>query len=106
MQLWQIHVAEQAIMDDIEINPDKYEGKKLSELTDEEEFDEENSVQYTQDYYKETLLNKRIVVSILRLANHFACLIIINFFSLFICITARECKRSRLGGCICRTPGA
>lgn len=53
-------------MDDMEINPDKYEGKKLSELTDEEEFDEENSVQYTEDYYKESLLPKRIVVSILR----------------------------------------
>ncbi|PWA75070.1 nucleic acid-binding, OB-fold-like protein [Artemisia annua] len=59
--LWQIHVAEQLIMDDMEINPDKYEGKKLSELTDEEEFDEENSVEYTQDYYKESLLPKRIV---------------------------------------------
>ncbi|GJT17834.1 protein plastid transcriptionally active 10 [Tanacetum coccineum] len=59
--LWQIHVAEQLIMDDMEINPDKYEGKKLSELTDEEEFNEENSVQYTQDYYKESLLPKRIV---------------------------------------------
>ncbi|XP_071692264.1 protein PLASTID TRANSCRIPTIONALLY ACTIVE 10 [Rutidosis leptorrhynchoides] len=59
--LWQIHVAEQLIMDDMEINPDKYEGKKLSELADEEEFDEENSVQYTQDYYKESLLPKRIV---------------------------------------------
>lgn len=65
LQLWQIHVAEQLIMDDMEINPDKYEGKKLSELTDEEEFDEENSVQYTQDYYKESLLPKRIVVSTL-----------------------------------------
>ncbi|KAJ0723469.1 putative S1 domain, nucleic acid-binding protein [Helianthus annuus] len=59
--LWQIHVAEQMIMDDMEINPDKYKGKKLSELTDEVEFDEENSVQYTQDYYKESLLPKTIV---------------------------------------------
>lgn len=53
------------IMDDMEINPDKYKGKKLSELTDEEEFNEENSVQYTQDYYKDTLLPKTIVVSTL-----------------------------------------
>ncbi|XP_076887971.1 protein PLASTID TRANSCRIPTIONALLY ACTIVE 10-like [Bidens hawaiensis] len=59
--LWQIHVAEQMIMDDMEINPDKYKGKKLSELTDEVEFDEENSVQYTEDYYKESLLPKTIM---------------------------------------------
>lgn len=65
LQLWQIHVAEQMIMDDMEINPDKYKGKKLSELTDEVEFDEENSVQYTQDYYKESLLPKMVVVSTL-----------------------------------------
>lgn len=54
-------------MDDMEINPDKYEGKKLSELADEEEFDEENSVQYTEEYYKASLLPKRIVVSALDL---------------------------------------
>lgn len=60
-KLWQIHVAEQMIMDDMEINPDKYKNKKFSELTDEEEINEENSVEYTQAYYKETLLPKRIV---------------------------------------------
>ncbi|XP_076957932.1 protein PLASTID TRANSCRIPTIONALLY ACTIVE 10-like [Bidens hawaiensis] len=59
--LWQIHVAEQMIMDDMEINPDKYKGKKISELTDEVEFDEENSVQYTEDYYKDSLLPKTIM---------------------------------------------
>ncbi|KAJ9567700.1 hypothetical protein OSB04_003666 [Centaurea solstitialis] len=60
-KLWQIHVAEQMIMDDMEINPEKYEGKKLSELTDEEEINDENSVEYTKAYYKEALLPKRIV---------------------------------------------
>ncbi|KAI3673593.1 hypothetical protein L6452_39716 [Arctium lappa] len=60
-KLWQIHVAEQMIMDDMEINPDKYKDKKLSELADEEEINDENSVEYTQAYYKETLLPKRIV---------------------------------------------
>ena len=28
MQLWQMHVAEQMIMDDLEANPDKYQGEK------------------------------------------------------------------------------
>lgn len=65
MQLWQIHVAEQMILDDIEANPEKYKGKKLSELTDEEEFDERNSVEHTKVYYKKSLLPKMIIVSIL-----------------------------------------
>ncbi|KAK4395628.1 protein PLASTID TRANSCRIPTIONALLY ACTIVE 10 [Sesamum angolense] len=56
--LWQIHNAEQMILDDMEANPNKYKGKKLTELTDEEEFDEENSVEYGKAYYKKTLLPK------------------------------------------------
>lgn len=64
MQLWQIHNAEQMIVDDIEINPDKYKDKKLSELTDEEDFDEENSVEYTKTYYKKSLIPLMILVSI------------------------------------------
>lgn len=64
MQLWQLHVAEQMILDDMEINPDKYKDKNLKELTDDEEFDEENSVEYTEAYYKKTLLPKMILVSI------------------------------------------
>lgn len=63
MQLWQIHVAEQMILDDLEVNPDKYKGKKLSELTDDEEFDEENSVEHTKAYYKKSLIPKVILVS-------------------------------------------
>lgn len=63
MQLWQIHVAEQMILDDMEVNPHKYEGKKLTELTDDEDFDEENSVEYTKVYYKKSLLPKKILVS-------------------------------------------
>lgn len=62
MQLWQIHVAEQMILDDWEANPDKYKDKKLSELTDDDDFDEENSVEYTKAYYKKTLLPKIILV--------------------------------------------
>ncbi|GER31987.1 plastid RNA-binding protein, partial [Striga asiatica] len=55
-KLWQIHNAEQMILDDMGANPDKYKDKKLSELTDEEEFDEENSVEYGKAYYKKALL--------------------------------------------------
>lgn len=72
------------IMDDMEINPDKYKGKKLSELTDDEEFNEENSVQYTQDYYKDSLLPKTIMVSTLFYTDHFVKFwFIIFFFILF-----------------------
>lgn len=63
MQLWQIHVAEQMILDDLEANPEKYKDKKLSELTDDEDFDEENSVIYTKAYYKKSLIPKVILVS-------------------------------------------
>lgn len=64
MQLWQIHVAEQMIIDDFKINPDKYENKRLSELEDDEDFDEEKSVEYTKVYYKKSLLPKMILVSL------------------------------------------
>lgn len=60
-KLWQLHVAEQMILDDMEINPDKYKDKKLTDLTDDEDFDEENNVEYTKAYYKKTLLPKMIV---------------------------------------------
>ncbi|RDY04893.1 Protein PLASTID TRANSCRIPTIONALLY ACTIVE 10, partial [Mucuna pruriens] len=55
-KLWQINVAEQMILDDMMINPDKYKGKKLSDLADEEDFDEQNAVQYTKVPYKNTLV--------------------------------------------------
>ncbi|XP_057488763.1 protein PLASTID TRANSCRIPTIONALLY ACTIVE 10-like [Actinidia eriantha] len=60
-KLWQINVAEQMILDDMEANPDKYKHKKLSELTDDDDFDEENYVEYTKAYYKKTLLPKMIM---------------------------------------------
>lgn len=50
------------ILDDMEANPDKYKDKKLTELTDEEEFDEENSVEYGKAYYKKTLLPRMTLV--------------------------------------------
>lgn len=51
------------ILDDWEMNPDKYRDKKLSELSDEEDFDEENSIEYTKVRYKNSLLPKKILVS-------------------------------------------
>lgn len=63
MQLWQIHVAEQMILDDVEANPGKYKDKKLSELTDTEDLNEENSIEYSKAYYKKTLVPKVILVS-------------------------------------------
>lgn len=52
------------ILDDLEANPDKYKGKRLSELTDDDDYDEENNVQYTKAYYKKSLLPKMILVSL------------------------------------------
>lgn len=60
-KLWQIHVAEQMILDDLEANPEKYKDKKLSELTDTEDLNEENSIEYTKAYYKKTLVPKVIL---------------------------------------------
>lgn len=69
MQLWEIHNAEQMILDDMETNPDKYNDKLLSELTQDEDIDEENSVEYTKAYYKKSLLKKKIVVRSLMLRD-------------------------------------
>lgn len=62
LQLWQIHNAEQMILDDMTKNPDKYEGKKLSELSDDEDFDEENTVEYGQAYFKGALIPRMTLV--------------------------------------------
>lgn len=51
------------ILDDLELNPDKYRDKRLSELSDEEDFDEENNIEYTKVRYKNSLLPKKILVS-------------------------------------------
>lgn len=49
-------------MDDYEANPEKYEGKKLSELSDDEDYDEEKDIIHTEAYYKKTKLPKVILV--------------------------------------------
>lgn len=65
LQLWQINVAEQMILDDMETNPDKYRGKKLSDLVDDDDFDEESAVQYSKASYKNSVLQKMTLVSII-----------------------------------------
>lgn len=52
------------ILDDMVVNPDKYKGKKLSELTDEEEITEENCVEYGKAYHKKSLIPRMTVVMV------------------------------------------
>ncbi|XP_010927645.1 protein PLASTID TRANSCRIPTIONALLY ACTIVE 10 isoform X1 [Elaeis guineensis] len=59
-KLWQLHNAEQMILDHEDENPDKYQDKKY-ESTIDTAFDEENSVEHTQAYYKKALLPKVIL---------------------------------------------
>lgn len=72
VQLWHIHNAEQMILDHEEENPDKFKEKKFEETVDHS-FDEENSVQYTKAYYKESFLPKVILVMALlyNINSHF-----------------------------------
>ncbi|PKA62327.1 hypothetical protein AXF42_Ash016119 [Apostasia shenzhenica] len=57
-KLWQLHVAEQMVLDDEDANPEKYKDKKF---IDDTPFDEKNSVQYTKAYYEDALLPKMIL---------------------------------------------
>lgn len=70
LQLWQINVAEQMILDDMMINPDKYKDKKLSDLANEEDFDEQNAVQYTKVPYKNTFVPQTTLVSTILMKFH------------------------------------
>ncbi|KAK9117472.1 hypothetical protein Sjap_016419 [Stephania japonica] len=60
-RLWQLHVAEQMVLDDEEANPDKYQDGKFEELMDDDEFNEEKSVEYTHAHYKNSILPKTIL---------------------------------------------
>lgn len=64
-------------MDDMELNPEKYKGKKLTELTDDDDFDEENSVVYGEAYYKKTLLPKMTMVKFFHVVWNFYFLVVI-----------------------------
>lgn len=59
-RLWQLHVAEQMILDHEEENPEKFKDKKYPQ-TNYEPFDEENTVEYTKAYFKKALLPKTIL---------------------------------------------
>lgn len=63
VQLWQLHVAEQMVLDDEEANPDKYKDGKILESS-ADDFDEENSVEYTKVRYKKAVLPKMILVNL------------------------------------------
>lgn len=73
VQLWQLHVAEQMIIDDEEANPKKYMDKKFME---DAPFDEENSIQYTKAYYEKALLPKTILASSKTQLNNSFCFLI------------------------------
>ncbi|KAJ4972527.1 hypothetical protein NE237_005701 [Protea cynaroides] len=60
-KLWQLHVAEQMILVDEDANPDKYKDGKFTESAQDFDFNEEDSIEYTQAYYKKTLLPKMIL---------------------------------------------
>lgn len=61
-QLWEWHNAEQMILDYEEQNPDKFKDTTYESTVDASPFDEENRVEYTEGYFKETLLKKKVVV--------------------------------------------
>ncbi|XP_078433646.1 nucleic acid-binding, OB-fold-like protein [Wolffia australiana] len=60
-KLWQYHVSEQMILDDMEKNPEKYKDKKYMESFFNAPYDEENSVEHTQAYYKNSWIPKTIL---------------------------------------------
>ncbi|CAL4946090.1 unnamed protein product [Urochloa decumbens] len=59
--LWEWHNAEQMILDYEEQNPDKFKDTTYESTVDASPFDEENRVEYTEGYFKETLLKKKVV---------------------------------------------
>jgi len=102
LQLWQINAAEQMMVDDMAINPDKYKDKKVSDLIDEEDFDEQNVVQYSKVKYKNTLIPQMTMVSIILVNLHLY--MVVDLFTYFDFNTLAENKsqRARFRGCTCR----
>ncbi|KAG9446638.1 hypothetical protein H6P81_012766 [Aristolochia fimbriata] len=60
-KLWQLHVAEQMILDDEEANPEKYKDKKYMETMMNTTVEEEDSVEHTKAYFKKALIPKMIL---------------------------------------------
>ncbi|KAL5656386.1 hypothetical protein ACJX0J_035705, partial [Zea mays] len=59
--LWEWHNAEQMILDYEEQNPDKFKNTTYESTVDAPSIDEEKRVEYTEGYFKETLLKKKVV---------------------------------------------
>ncbi|CAO2182017.1 unnamed protein product [Urochloa humidicola] len=59
--LWEWHNAEQMILDYEEQNPDKFRDTTYESTVDASSFDEQNRIEYTEGYFKETLLKKKVV---------------------------------------------
>lgn len=75
------------------INPDKYKGKKVSDLSDDEDFDEQNAVQHSEVKYKNTVIQKITLVSIILVNLHLQlriCLPVLTFNTL----AENKCKRA------------
>jgi hypothetical protein len=62
LQLWLWHNAEQMILDHEEENPDKFKDTTYESTVDSSIVHEENRVQHTEGYFKDTLLKKEVVV--------------------------------------------
>uniref|UniRef100_A0A0E0JSC4 S1 motif domain-containing protein n=1 Tax=Oryza punctata TaxID=4537 RepID=A0A0E0JSC4_ORYPU len=59
--LWLWHNAEQMILDHEEENPDKFKDTTYESTVDSSIVHEENRVQHTEGYFKDTLLKKEVV---------------------------------------------
>lgn len=59
--LWEWHNAEQMILDYEEQNPEKFKDTTYESTVDAPSIDEEKRVEYTEGYFKETLLKKKVV---------------------------------------------
>ncbi|CAN6464190.1 unnamed protein product [Victoria cruziana] len=56
-KIWQLHVSEQMILDDEEEHPDKYRNNDdVPELMDADSANDEETIEYTQRYFKKALL--------------------------------------------------
>ncbi|KAF8755813.1 hypothetical protein HU200_011285 [Digitaria exilis] len=59
--LWEWHNAEQMILDYEEQNPEKFKDTTYESTVEASSIDEKKRVEYTEGYFKETLLKKKVV---------------------------------------------
>lgn len=93
------------ILDDMEANPEKYAGKKLSELSDDEGFDEQKDIEYGEGYYKKTKLPKVILVRVFRLVCWWNHIVSVILWASFLFFTENQCQGTWLRGCLGRAQG-